>query len=101
MNHLGLVFRQEAVRDPRLRFPGHGRRAKDRSRPSRVVDVVCLQEEARPGVERLHDKILLGRDRRDETMCVLGPREGRRVWLYQTTWMKTRFRRHSSKLRKG
>src|SRR5439155_6993915 len=62
MNHMGLVFRQEAVRDPRLRFPGHGRRPKDRPRPSRVVDVVRLEEEAGTALQRLLDQILLGKD---------------------------------------
>src|SRR5947199_7661310 len=79
MNHLGLVFRQEAICDPRLRLPGHGRRPKDRSRPSWVVDVVRLEEEAGTALQRLLDQILLRKDRRDQAMCVLGLREGRRV----------------------
>src|SRR5207247_9873291 len=61
MNHLGLVFRQEAICDPRLRLPGHGRRPKARSRPSLVVDVVRLEKEAGTTLQRLLDQILLAR----------------------------------------
>src|SRR5207253_6904791 len=87
--------------DPSVRFPGHGRRPKDRSRPSRVVDVVRLKKETRLALQGLQDKILLGKDRRDQAMCVLGPREGRRVVLDQATRIKARSRPHSSKLREG
>src|SRR5439155_951225 len=58
-------------------------------------------KEAGTTLQRLLDQILLRKDRRDQAMCVLGLREGRRVVLDQTTRIKTRFRRHPSELREG
>src|SRR5467141_1778374 len=66
MDRPRVRFGEDAGLDPCFRLARHRRGAEDRAGPSRIIDIVGLQEESRPPFERLRHDVLFRENRRNE-----------------------------------